>query len=141
LLTAPSNERIETAAALTLGEPGTVVDRSSRAKATRTLAATIEATITKAAEADRTGQTKLHAWNRATAGERLSHQLTTAIEKAGRPVRQADMSGDAALLKSVAAATSGQSRPGGDRAGGSDPAARRGPQPGNGKSGRRLTGR
>jgi hypothetical protein len=138
LLTTPSNERIEAAAALSLGEPGTLVDRDRWAEATKTLAGNIEATITKAADADRNGQTKLHAWNRATAGERLSHQLTTAIDKAGRPVASA--SGDEALLKSVAAATSGQPRPGGDRTSGSDSAARRGHQPDNGKPGR-ITGR
>jgi hypothetical protein len=141
LLTAPSNERIERAAALALGEPGVAVERSTWAAATKTLAGNIETAITKAANADDNGQTKLHAWNRATAGERLSHQLSTAIEKAGRPVGQADISGDEALLKSVAAATSGQPRPGGDRAGGADPAARRGPQPDHGKSGQRFTGR
>ncbi|MER7248385.1 hypothetical protein [Kribbella sp. NPDC000426] len=141
LLTTPSNERIERAAALTLGEPGMAVDRSRWDEATKTLAGNIDATLAKAAEADRTGQTKLHAWNRATAGERLSHQLTTAIEKAGRPVRQADISADQALLKSVAAATSGQPRPGGDPAGRADPATRRGPQPDNGKSTQRSTGR
>jgi hypothetical protein len=138
LLTTPSNERIEAAAALSLGEPGTVVDRDRWAEATKTLAGHIEATITKAADADRNGQTKLHAWNRATAGERLSHQLTTAIDKAGRPV--ASVSGDEALLRSVAAATSGRPRPGGDRTSGSDSAARRGHQPDNGKPGR-ITGR
>ncbi|MFD3403056.1 hypothetical protein ACFWUU_20400 [Kribbella sp. NPDC058693] len=139
LLTAPSNERIERAAALSLGEPGMVVDRSRWAEATKTLAGNLEATIAKAAEADRNGQTKLHAWNRATAGERLSHQLTTAIEKAGRPVRQADISGDDALRKSIAAATSGQPRPGSDRSSGSESAARRGHQPD--KSSQRFTGR
>lgn len=140
LLTTPSNKRIETAAALSLGEPGAVVDRDRWAEATKTLAGNIEGTIAKATEADRNGQTKLHAWNRATAGERLSHQLTTAIDKAGRPVSRASASGDDALLKSVAAATSGQSRPGGDRTSDSDSAARRGHQP-DGKSGQRFTGR
>ncbi|TDW17078.1 hypothetical protein [Kribbella kalugense] len=139
LLTTPSNERIEAAAALSLGEPGTIVDRDRWTEATKTLAGTIEATITKAADADSNGQTKLHAWNRATAGERLSHQLTVAIDKAGRPV--AGASSDEALLRSVAAATSGQPRPGGDRTSGSDSAARRGHQPDNGKSGQRITGR
>lgn len=141
LLTAPSNERIQRAAALSLGEPGMVVDRDRWAEVTETLAGNIEATVARAAEADRNGQTKLHAWNRATAGERLSHQLSSAIEKAGRPVRQADISGDEVLMRSVAAATSGQSRPGGDRTSGSDPAARRGHQPDNGKSAQRFTGR
>jgi hypothetical protein len=80
-------------------------------------------------------------WNDNRSAAQPDGSITTAIEKAGRPVGQADISGDEALLKNVAAATSGQPGPGGDRTGSADPAARRGPQTDNGKSGQRFTGR
>jgi hypothetical protein len=141
LLTTPPDERIERAAALSIGDPDTVVDRSQWDDATKSLAENIQTTLTRAAEADQAGQTKLHAWNRATAGEKLSHQLTTAINKAAKPVTRTSASGNEALLRSMAAATSGQPRPGSGRGNGSDPVTGRSRQPDKPKSGRGVNGR
>ncbi|MFI5690418.1 hypothetical protein ACIA58_01140 [Kribbella sp. NPDC051586] len=141
LLTTPPSERIETVAALNLAEPGAVVDRAQLESARETLAGNLRTIIAKAAEADQSGQTKLHSWNRATAGERLSHQVTAAINKAGRPVSKTSVSGDEALLRSVAAATAGQPRAGSTLASSADPSTERGHQSGKGQPGKGVNGR
>lgn len=111
LLTTPPDERFAKAAALSLGNQGKVVDRGQWDGATTALAGNIRTTFATAQEADRTGQTKLHAWSRATAGRALSQKLTRAIDKTRRPIDRAGSSADQALR----AATTGQALAGSTR--------------------------
>ncbi|MEV5964885.1 hypothetical protein AB0L70_24140 [Kribbella sp. NPDC051952] len=137
LLTTPPDERFAKAAALSLGNQGKVVDRGQWDSATTALAGNIRTTFATAQEADRTGQAKLHAWSRATAGRALSQKLTRAIDKTRRPIDRVSSSADQALR----AATTGQALAGSTRAKGV--AASTGPAhlPEAGRSERDVSGR
>jgi hypothetical protein len=101
LLTTPPNERLDKAVALGVGDSAPQREQ---------LAADLRSVLTSAAQADRDGKEKLHAWSRSSAGEALSRKVTAAFGNARKSAARTGASND--LQRIAAAATSGQTPPG-----------------------------